>query len=325
MPIEHRDVGASVLDMRDGQRVALSARPLLFRCEVEHGRLVATHVAGAVEEATGYPPSWFLRGDVTLCDLIHQESVTEHLGQDGSDAVTLWTRDGRARAFLMEQIVLRRDAEGRPLELVATLVDITERAETEAVLTLHQRVLELIAAGTELTVVLNQICNCVETFFPGITACIMGVGDDDLLHVLAAPTLDDEAIALVDGFPIGPRAGNCGTAVYEQRQVITPNTLEDPGWDGNRHFARRFGIISKWSTPIFSPEREVLGTLGLSRAKVGHPSPVEQRIMEAATYLAGIAMDRERHERQHKVFERQLRAIFEASPDVIFMKDARCR
>ena len=67
----------------------------------------------------------------------------------------------------------------------------------------------------------------------------------------------------IDGQPIGPSAGSCGTAAYRREPVIVEDIATDPLWDGYREVALAHGLRACWSTPIFDAERHVLGTFAL--------------------------------------------------------------
>lgn len=56
---------------------------------------------------------------------------------------------------------------------------------------------------------------------------------DDGKHVRdgAAPSLPESYVRAVDGAPIGPKNGSCGTAMYLGKQVIVTDILEDPLWE----------------------------------------------------------------------------------------------
>jgi hypothetical protein len=46
----------------------------------------------------------------------------------------------------------------------------------------------------------------------------------------AAPSLPADYCKLVDGLPIGPAAGSCGTATYRRQRVVVEDIFSDPLW-----------------------------------------------------------------------------------------------
>ena len=61
-------------------------------------------------------------------------------------------------------------------------VDVTERKRTEALLAGEKRVLEMIAAGESLPVVLDALCRTVEAQREGLHCSILVVEGDQLRH-----------------------------------------------------------------------------------------------------------------------------------------------
>lgn len=92
---------------------------------------------------------------------------------------------------------------------------------------------------------------------------------------------------------IGPRAGSCGTAAYLQQPVFSADILTDQKWVKFRDLAKQAGLRAAWSNPILSHDGKVLGTLGMYYRKVRHPRPDEIHLIEYATRIAGIAIERE--------------------------------
>src|SRR5262245_55481100 len=84
----------------------------------------------------------------------------------------------------------------------------------------HNWVLGLIAAGATLSESLDSLARMIERHTPGIRASILLL-DDDGAHLRhgAAPSLPAEYCRAIDGLPIGPRAGSCGTAAFLKQRV----------------------------------------------------------------------------------------------------------
>src|SRR6266481_1711965 len=121
----------------------------------------------------------------------------------------------------------------------------------------------------------------------------------------------------VDGAPIGPRNGSCGTAMYTRRPVVVTDVIKDPLWTDYRELAQICGLRACWSTPILSWHGEVLGSFAMYRQETRGPQPEEMRLTEIATHIAGIAIDRQRQ--QEVLRERDARINLAAeSADLAF-------
>ena len=107
---------------------------------------------------------------------------------------------------------------------------------------------------------------------------------------MAAPSLPREFTQAVDGEPIGPCAGSCGTAAYRGEPVVVEDIATDPLWEKYRAGALQHGLRACWSTPIFDSRGLVLGTFALYFPAPGRPTPSHTRLIEMATYTAAIAI-----------------------------------
>jgi PAS domain S-box-containing protein len=192
---------------------------------------------------------------------------------------------------------------GRPLragngEVIGGVIvcrDITESKEEEFFRAGQSRVLELIAADAPLSEVLTNLVLLMEGQAEGLRCSILLLSRDGI-HVRhgAAPHLPDVYVEAVDGSPIGPCAGSCGTAMYRRQPVVVTDVLTDPLWEDYRDLAKISGLRACWSTPILSSQGEVLGSFAMYRQESRGPRPEEHRLTEVATHLAGIAIQRQR-------------------------------
>lgn len=161
----------------------------------------------------------------------------------------------------------------------------------------QSHVLELIATSTELEAVLDSLARVIESQLEGMMVSILLL-DEDGEHLLhgAAPSLPHDYVQAINGVAIGPRVGSCGTAVYRREPVIVSDIEQDPLWTDYRELAITHGIRACWSTPILSREREVLGTFALYSKTVRSPLATEIQLLDGATQLAGIAIERKHTE-----------------------------
>ena len=96
-----------------------------------------------------------------------------------------------------------------------------ERKRAEALLAGEKRLLEMIAKGNSLSMILDALCRLVEELSKGSLASILLLDPDgNRLWHGAAPSLPKSYIDAIDGGFIGPAAGSCGTAAYRKEPVI---------------------------------------------------------------------------------------------------------
>jgi len=200
------------------------------------------------------------------------------------------------------------DESGEIVEIVGTLMDVTERKQGEALRNGERRTLELIARDAPLEEILEMLVQVVEARFPGMLCSVLLL-DEDQLHVRhgSAPSLPEAYSKAIDGLSIGPKAGSCGTAMYRREPVVVTDILRDPLWDDFRDVAAPYGLRACWSTPILSHSGKALGSFAMYYREPRSPGLSETRALEMATHLAAIAIERglarEERERLRKAQE----------------------
>jgi PAS domain S-box-containing protein len=179
--------------------------------------------------------------------------------------------------------------------------DITERKQAEALLQAQKQVLEVVASGAPLRETLDTLVRLIETQSDGMLGSILLL-DEKGLHLRhgASPSLPDEYTGAIDGAAIGPSAGSCGTAAFRREMVIVEDIAADPLWENYRHLALPHGLRACWSTPILSKHTSVWGTFAMYYREPRRPSPHDLQIIEHATRLAAIAIERKRAEDEQK-------------------------
>jgi PAS domain S-box-containing protein len=128
----------------------------------------------------------------------------------------------------------------------------------------------------------------------------------------------------MEKLPIGPCAGSCGTAAYRGSAVMVSDIATDPLWEVPEHRAAALshGLRASWSNPILSSEGKVLGTFCIYSRQPRNPSADDLGLIEKATYLARVAIERDRAEADLRTSEGKYRDLIDASPDAICVLDA---
>ncbi|HTV06650.1 MAG TPA: sigma 54-interacting transcriptional regulator [Acidobacteriaceae bacterium] len=184
-------------------------------------------------------------------------------------------------------------------------------------------ILRLIFAGAPLTEVLTIIAQLVESLGNG-TLCTIWLPDDDgkKLYCAAAPGLPG-FIAHVGSMVIGPKGGSCGTAVYRREPVYVSDILGDPIWDHYRDLLLPFGIRAVWSRPLFTAEGKVLGTFAIHYREARSPDISDLQLIENASHIAGIAIERHQSEEKLRLERDRLRLLLEITNSMTSKLDLR--
>jgi PAS domain S-box-containing protein len=157
------------------------------------------------------------------------------------------------------------------------------------------RILEMVAANAPLPEILTNLVLLMEAQEEGMICSILVLSADGVrVRHGAAPSLPEVYVTAVNGAPIGPRNGSCGTAMYLKKPVVVTDVMTDPLWADYRHLAEICGLRACWSTPIFSPQGDVLGSFAMYRQERRGPNAEETHLTQVATHIAGIAIERQR-------------------------------
>ena len=246
--------------------------------------------------------NWSHRHGLYLPDKVtlfpsEQTPLARAIRGEETDRVEMYVRPAQAPRGFWTRVNGRplRAANGEVIGGVIVCRDITESKEEEFFRAGQSRVLELIAADAPLSEILTNLVLLMQGQAEGLRCSILLLSRDGL-HVEhgAAPDLPDVYVKAINGAPIGPCAGSCGTAMYRRQPVVVTDVMTDPLWVDYRDIAEESGLRACWSTPVLSSQGEVLGSFAMYRQESRGPRPEEQRLTEVATHLAGIAIQRQR-------------------------------
>ena len=173
------------------------------------------------------------------------------------------------------------------------------------------KILKLIIAGSPLPEVLTSIARLVESEANG-ALCTIWLADDDAsqLHCAVAPGLPGFT-SHVGPTIVGPKGASCGTAVYRGEPVYVLDILSDPLWDDYRESVAPYGIRSVWSQPLLGTEGKILGTFAMLYREARSPDPTDLQLIENASHIAGIAIERHTHEAALRLERDRLRLLLE--------------
>jgi two-component system, cell cycle sensor histidine kinase and response regulator CckA len=231
-------------------------------------------------------------------------------------------RDGRTFPVEVSRVLL--DHAGEPV-LLEVVRDISERKAAEGLANGERRILEMIASGAPLTLTLDTLVLLIESQAPGMLGSILLI--EDGLHVRhgAGPHLPEGYKAAIDGEPIGPRRGSCGTAAYRRQPVVVEDIATDPLWEDYREVALQSGLRACWSRPILGTDGTLYGTFALYYGEPRRPTVEQMALIERATSVAAIAIARRRQEEALRQSEAELRSTFEAAAIGMCLADVKGR
>ena len=193
-----------------------------------------------------------------------------------------------------------------------TLEDVTSQVTAHVIQAGERRALEMLADGKPLADILSVIVRAIEQASVDTIASILLL-DETGTRVKhgAAPGLPDAYNAAVDGQPIGPRAGSCGTAMYRGEPVFVADIDSDPLWQDYRELARAYGLGSCWSFPIRDEDGGVLGTFALYHRAPREIDDAGRELMKRAAHVAAIVLQRRALDEQRRALAGRIEAARE--------------
>ncbi len=197
--------------------------------------------------------------------------------------------DGEVRTVFDQSEVLIDD-QGRVIGMAGATFDTTSRKQEEQLERDRSLILEQVAQNRPLSDILARISSMLEIQIAGARSSVLLLRDRRL-WTGAAPHLPNAYSEWLNGKPIGPAVGSCGTACFTGQTVITEDIASDPLWDGYREEALRHGLHACWSMPIPSNRGDVLGSFALYHDQPCKPNARDLEFMDMATRLAAVAIE----------------------------------
>jgi two-component system cell cycle sensor histidine kinase/response regulator CckA len=186
---------------------------------------------------------------------------------------------------------------------IPTISDVAPRPFTGDMLSARGlRILQLVASGTPLKSVLEALLRTAEDQVDGMVGSVLLVEDGVLRHC-AAPNLSPAYTSAIDGLPIGPARGSCGSAAYLRETVVVEDIATDPSWVDFRALALAQGLRACWSVPILGTDDKLLGTFAFYYREPQGPTPELLELIHHGGHLAAIAIERWRHDIERKRME----------------------
>lgn len=206
-------------------------------------------------------------------------------------------KEGHDIFVLSRAFVVYHASDAKPIRLVGTHVDITERKKAESFAENNAQILEMIAIGKPASAIYDAIAIMYEARHPGMRCSMLELHGNKLMHG-GAPSLPKAYCEAVHGLEYGPDIGSCGTSTYTGKRVIVEDIETDPKWANIKHIALPHGMRCCWSEPIKNSSGKVLGAFGMYYNHPARPNKEESNDLKSAAWLAGIIMEREQDQKQ---------------------------
>ncbi|NYE23695.1 PAS domain-containing protein [Pigmentiphaga litoralis] len=167
-------------------------------------------------------------------------------------------------------------------------------AITASLIDSERAALRRIAAGDPLRDVLESVVTTVESTarHPVRASVLLMDPDGATLRHGAAPSLPDSYNAIVDGLPIGPFQGSCGSAAYSGEPAYVSDIATDPRWAAYASIAADYAMRACWSTPLIGADGMLLGTFAIYLDVPGGPTPEDLEVIVLVTQTVALTIER---------------------------------
>jgi diguanylate cyclase (GGDEF)-like protein/PAS domain S-box-containing protein len=180
--------------------------------------------------------------------------------------------------------------------VVGMAQDITEKNKLELLLNGQNKVLEMVAKGSTIEKVLEQINQLFESVLYGGICSILLIKENKLL--IGASTLNDY-LQEMGRASINSSADSYGTFSFKDQKIVVSDIMEDPIWGKYTEIALKYGIRVRWAAPVFDNQANIIGIFSVYFKEVIHPSESDIQVIEKATYLTSLTL-------QHYISEEKI-------------------
>jgi len=288
MPGSHlavlRDITKSVLDQRQIENLAR------FPSEAPHPTLrisTSGEIMYANKAASIFLNEWKPKYGNSIPNNI-RERLTHMSAVDNTLNLSLNIRN---RYFLLLFVYVGK---GDYINIYAT--DITQQKQSERILNHQKDIMELIAKGENLPVVLERICAKLHQFMPEALPAIHLYDDASRqLNFSSGPRIPLSFVASIQKLPAGKNSMSPGMAAQLKDMVVITDITQDASWKEKLDEALEIGIQSSWSVPVLGQHDELLAVVTLFHKTHYKPNHAETMLVSMACKLTGIAVEREQN------------------------------
>ena len=175
---------------------------------------------------------------------------------------------------------------------------LEDQKEFEGIRLLQNEVLESVATGKPISLIMDILCRRVESLATDVLCSVLLVDAGGRLHPCAGPSIPKVFSDAIENLPIGPKTGSCGTSAYRGEPVEVVDIETDPLWEDYKDLALPLNLRACWSTPIKLRDGRVRGTFALYYREPRGASDFHRKMVAACVHLCSLALEHEENQQQ---------------------------
>ncbi len=205
-------------------------------------------------------------------------------------------------------------------QLAAFVRDITARKRAETLRIGQNGLLEMIASGESLQQILEAAVAWMEQLVPGMRGAVfLAEADARRLRLAVGPHLPAAFAAALAALPDDGNVPLGGRSAGSKQITAVSDTLQDEGWAPLHDWCMEHGIRACVAAPVLSPHHETLGTVVMYFDEPLVPGSDDLELLPLVTHVAGIAIERQRHEEELKRTVALVTSTLESTADGILV------
>lgn len=207
---------------------------------------------------------------------------------------------------------------GKATRIISVIRDITTEYFYRQLESIEKDIItRAFSPGATLEDVMEHYLRQLEDLLPGMKATVVCI-EDGHLKTLSAPSMPSALTAAIDGQPIGPRGGSCGTAAYYKNTIVVPNVFESDYWADYIDLARKYRFSACWSQPIFNADGEVIATFANYYEEPKSPNEMELHAVERSKSIVSLLMANFSYIASIKAINERFQLVNKATQDALY-------
>jgi PAS domain S-box-containing protein len=171
----------------------------------------------------------------------------------------------------------------------------------------------------DLEDIVYVLLNGIEELTPSLfTYTTLFDQEKSCLNWLSAPKIPINYTEKTNQISIHENAGCCGAAVYNRKPYFETDIANSKNWREHRDLTLLYGFKSCFSYPIINSSGEILGTLGCFLKEARELEHVETELLERATRISGVLIDRHMAIQNVKKKSKQFEEITDSLNGIIY-------